>query len=93
MQVGQQVMGHYFNVRFTGVVTHCRPHTMNRNLVLHIDLDSPIEVFGDVRAAIAMEVNGEGCAAGYPGRVEQADAVTAYYSQSKGHGQPQGVRR
>lgn len=93
MQVGQQVMGHYFNVRFTGVVTHCRPHMMNSNLVLHIDLDAPIEVFGDVRAAIAMEVSGEGCAAGYPGRVEPADPVTAYYAQSNGHGQPQSFCR
>jgi Glyoxalase superfamily protein len=93
MQLGQQVKGKYFNVAFTGVVSHMRPHTMNNHIVLHIELDAEIEVFGDKRAAIAMEVNAEGCAAGYPGRVLASDPITAYYSQAHGHGQPAAVAR
>jgi hypothetical protein len=90
---GSEVKGNYFNVPFTGVVTHIRPHCINDNVVIHIDLYDEVEVFGEKRAAIAMEVNCEGCAAGYPGLVTMNDAITAYYTQSSGHGQPVGAQR
>lgn len=54
--VGEKVKGVYFGQPYTGVVTHARPHTMNMSYKHHIELDSPVTVFGAQRDSIIVSI-------------------------------------
>ena len=61
-QTGDQVYGEYHNVPFTGTVTRfSRPHTANYKLmIVDIDTDFPVSVYGEKRDSVMMEVQADG---------------------------------
>ncbi len=61
MQPGDRVQGAYYGAPFTGTVTEARPHTCNVALMLlYVDLDAPITVFGTTRDTLGMHVREDG---------------------------------
>lgn len=48
------VTGEYYGHPFKGVVVDRRPHTMNSEVVYFVSLDTPMDVFGDVRSTLAV---------------------------------------
>lgn len=56
---GNKVKGRYYEQPYTGVVFYARPHTMNDSFMHFINLDMPIEVFGNERNSIVVQTHSE----------------------------------